>query len=170
MNPTVIYAIIGVVVVSIVLSIPFLIANSKKKKKEKAFVEGNVHNAILRIYGESITIDGSKPKELESMRGENMEAVVSLPAGKHLVRAKYTTTSVGLGSNVNYKTPKHIETELILEAGHEYSLGIYFYTPEERAKYYEGQVGEDVSTQVLSIGGTGQGGYSKIYVICYKEK
>lgn len=170
MSPIVIYAVIGVIIVSVIISIPFLIANSKKKKKEEAFVKGNTHNAILRIYGESITVDGSKPKELNSMRGENMEPVISLPAGQHLIRAKYATTSVGLGSNVNYKTPDHIETEVILEAGHEYSIGIYFYTPEERSRYYEGDTGKDISTQVLSIGGTGAGGYSKAYVVCYEEK
>lgn len=168
MNPIIIYAVVGVLAASVLLSIPFMIANARKKKKAAAFVEGNRDQAVLHVYGESITIDGQKGNTLDSMRGENMQLIVTLPAGRHVVSAKYSTSSVGLGGNVNYKTPKPIESELDLEAGHEYSIGIYFYNPEERKNYYKGDVGEDISTQELSI--SGLGGYSKAYIICYKEK
>jgi len=170
MNPVIIYAFAGVMGASVLLCIPFMIMNSKKKKKAAAFIEMNKDKAILHVYGENVVIDGVKVSKMENVmrRGENLEPVVPLTQGKHTISAKYGESSVnGFGKNVNYKTPKPIESEIELEAGHEYTISIYFYSPEERESYYKGDVGETVFCQELDVKG---GGYSKAYIICYKEK
>ena len=94
--------------------------------------------------------------------------MIPLSEGKHTIEAKYEITDLHFGKNVTYKTPKTISSEIELVAGCEYSIGAYFYSPEERRAYYKGDVGEDVYTQVLETL-VASGGYDKVYVICYKE-
>ena len=152
------------------LMIPFAIMQSRRKKREAGFTMNNQDKAVLHLYAEQPVIDGSGIKELGGIRGQDLQYTVALPAGSHHINAKYTCTSVGMGKNINYKTPKPIDSEIELEAGHEYTLSIYFYSPEERRNYYNGDVGEDIYTQVLDIKGSGIGGYTKAYIIGYKEK
>ena len=155
---------------SFLLMIPFAIMNSKRKKKEAAYVSQNTQKAILHLYATSPVIDGAKINKIEHVRGADLQYTVALAPGSHNISAKYSCASVGLAKNVNYSTPKPIESEISLEAGHEYTLAIYFYSPEERYNYYEGDVGEAVYCQELTLTGSGFGGFSRAYIICYQEK
>ena len=170
LSPQAIIIIAAVFGGSFLLMIPIAIMNGKRKKREANFVSENNHNAILHIYAERPVIDGTKIKDMEHIRGENLQYTVALSPGKHLVRAKYSCSSPGLTKNINYSTPKPIESELVLEAGSEYTLAMYFYSPEQRENYYKGDVDEAVYSQILSISGAGFGGYTKAHIICYKEK
>jgi len=152
---------------SFLLMIPFYLVQKKRKKKEDGFLQDQRGMAILRLYGEGATIDGIRAKDLEHVRGEMLEQIVSLTPGTHIISAKYGSSEPGIGGNTNYKTPKPIDCEINFEAGHEYSISLYFYSPEERYNYYKGDVGEAVFCQELDIYG---GSYSKGYIICYKEK
>lgn len=152
------------------MMIPFMVAQSKRKKKAAAFSSANSQRAILHLYADAPVIDGRKIKDMEYIKGENLQYTVALPPGRHTVAAKYATTSIGMGKNINYKTPKPIEAELDLEAGHEYTIAVYLYSAEDRERYYDGDVGEAVYSQALDISGAALGGYAKAYIICYKEK
>ncbi|WP_424245842.1 branched-subunit amino acid transport protein AzlD [Elusimicrobium posterum] len=154
---------------SFLLMIPFLIFNNKRKNKQALFIENNKDKAILHLYADNPVIDGIKIKETNYIKGADLQYIAALAPGTHTISAKYTASSVGLGTNVNYKTPEAITSEITLQAGHEYTLSVYFYSPEDRKAYYKGDVGEDVYTQVLDITGV-LPTYTKAYIICYKEK
>lgn len=170
LSPQAIIIIIAVFGGGFLLMIPFAIAQSRRKKKAAQFAGQSADRALLHIYGENPLIDGVGIKEMEHIRGTELQYTVALSPGRHRVSAKYECTSAGMGKNISYKTPKPIESELELMAGHEYTLAIYFYSPEQRQAYYKGDVGEDVYTQALSISGGGLGGYTSAYIICYQEK
>lgn len=150
------------------LMIPFAIAQSKRKKKEQSFATANNNMAVLHLYAEAPVIDGTGIKQIDHVRGENLDYIVALLPGKHRIEAKYATTSVGAGKNINYKTPQPIASEIELQGGHTYSMAIYLYSPEQRYAYYKGDVDETVYSQTLDI--TGTGSYNQAYIICYKEK
>lgn len=156
--------------VGFLLMIPFFIMNNKRKKREADYVAENSFKAVLHLYGTSPVIDGQKIKDMEYIKGKDLQYTVALTPGKHVISAKYASSEPSLGKNVNYSTPKPIESEITFEAGHEYSLAIYFYSPEQRKDYYNGDVGEDVYSQALDISSSGIGGHTAAYIICYKEK
>lgn len=158
MNPIVIVAI--VFGISFLAMIPFLMWNNKKKKKAEDFASQNSHQAILHIYGNSPVIDGVKIKDMEYMKGPDLEYMVSLSPGKHTIECQYE-------SGAPKCTTERITSNVMLECGHEYTISLYFYSPEQRANYYKGDVGETVSCDVLRVSG---GAYSEGYIICYKEK
>lgn len=154
--------------VSFLMMIPIALMQSKSKKKTKQFEHSNRDKALLHIYAGGAVIDGRKVRDLDSQRGSDMQSIVALSPGTHTIEAKYETSGSSLGKNVNYKTPRPIHSELNLEAGYTYTIGIYFYSPEQRYEYYKGDVGEAVSSQKLDISGGGLG-YTEAYIICYKE-
>lgn len=156
--------------VSFLLMIPFAMWYSKKKKAVSAFSSQNRHQAVLRIYGEKVAVDGTPVnKHANFLRGDDLDYIVALPPGEHKITAKYSASQPSLGKNVNYTTPKPIETIINLEAGNEYTLSMYFYSPEQRFNYYEGDVGKTVYSQALQITGSGFGGFQDAYIICYLE-
>lgn len=161
--------IVGVFLVGFLMMIPFLIAQNRRKKKADSFAQTNNNMALLHIYGDAPEIDGTSIKNIEHVRGADLQYTVALLPGTHSIGAKYSTTSTGVGKTVNYKTAGLITSDITLEAGHEYTLSIYLYSPEERWNYYKGDVGEAVFSQPLDLTGGGSG-YTKAYVICYKEK
>lgn len=160
----------AVFIVGFLLMIPFAIMQSKRKKKAADFVSQNEHQAILHLYAQAPVIDGQKVKEMAYVRGADLQYTVALEPGKHTVLAKYMVSEPVLGKNINYTTPKPVESEVFLEAGHEYTLSLYFYSPAQRKAYYEGDVGEDIYSQTLEISGSGLDGHKNAYIICYKEK
>ena len=81
MNP--IYIIAAVLILWVVLFIPFMIMNSKRKAKAGAFAEGNKDKAVIHLYCKNISIDGQKASEFSPITGENLEKVVALEAGNH---------------------------------------------------------------------------------------
>jgi len=166
MNPILIVAI--VFGAGFLMMIPFYIAQTKRKNKEKDFLANNKDKAILRLYSDSSKIDGVDVKKLNYIKGEMLEGIVALEAGTHSFEGRFSTTSVDMGRNVNYKTEK-LKFDIALEAGHNYTLAVYFYSPEERKSYYKGDVGEDVFTLELGVTGGNIGSYTKAYIICYKE-
>ena len=167
MNTTTILIIVAVFGGCFLVMIPFAIFFSKKKKGVEKYKQDNADKAILHIYGGSVMVDGRRISDVEHIKGNELECVVPLSGGKHTIEAKYETTSIHLGKNVNFKTPKVISSEIEFVVGCEYTIGIYFYSPEDRKAYYKGDVGEDVYSQELDV--SGGGGYSKAYIICYKE-
>lgn len=165
-------AIIIIVVVfgvSFLSMIPILIFNKKKKNKVSDFIQDNKHNAILRLYGDKPKIDGVSVKEMDYMRGSDLECVVALQPGEHTIEAKYAASQPNLGKNVNYSTKKPIESRIVFQPGNEYTLSLYFYSPEQRYNYYKGDVGETVYSEKLQITGGGLGSYNEAYLICYLE-
>lgn len=168
-SPNAILIIAAVFGVSFLMMIPIAIMQSKNKKKAREFESSNKNSAVLHIYADGPVIDGKKVKEMDFQRGTDLQYIIALSPGKHTLEAKYSTTDVSLGKNVNYKTPKPIISELNLEAGYSYTIAIYFYSPEQRYSYYKGDVGETAFSQELDITGGGLG-VNKAYIICYKEK
>jgi hypothetical protein len=155
---------------SFLLMIPIAIWNNKRKKQEADFISQNNQKAILHLYASNPLINGEKVKNMEHIRGTDLQYTVALSPGSYTISAKYSFSEPNMGKNVNYSTPKPIDSVIVLEAGHEYTLAIYSYSPEQRKNYYKGDVGEDVYHQVLDISNSGIGGYTKAYIICYKEK
>jgi len=153
---------------SFLLMIPFAIFYSKKKKRVERYKADNADKAILHIYGGSVMVDGRQISDVEHIKGNELECLVPLSGGKHIIEAKYEITDLHLGKNVTFKTPKAISSEIEFVAGCEYTISIYFYSPKERRAYYKGDVGEDVYTQELGIS-VAASGYDKAYIICYKE-
>jgi hypothetical protein len=70
MNHTVM-VVAGVLVIWLVLFIPFMIMNQKRKEKEKAFVENISGHSLINIYSNDILIDGQEILTLKSVIGEN---------------------------------------------------------------------------------------------------
>ena len=154
---------------SFLLMIPFAIFYNKKKKKVERYKADNKDKAILHIYGGgTIMVDGRRISDVEHIKGNQLECLVPLSEGKHTIEAKYEITDLHLGNNVTFKTPEPILSEIEFVAGCEYTISVYFYSPEERYAYYNGDVGEAVYTQILETS-VASGGYDKVYLICYKE-
>lgn len=169
LSPLAIIAIVAVFGGSFLLMLPIMMWNNKKKKKVADFSSENSHLAILHLYGDSPEIDGISIKKMQYMKGNDLEYIVALEPGKHNIIAKYTASEPGLGKNVNYSSEK-IASDIVFEAGHQYTLSMYFYSPEQRANYYQGDVGETVYCETLDVSGGGIGTYNKAYLICYLEK
>lgn len=150
------------------LSIPCMMYYKKKEKKEHQLISENRDQAVLQIYGDPIRIDGKIFSEYEHMGSKLSYYTVVLPEGCHTLEAKFQTTSAGVSSNQNYKTPEPIPCDLFLEKGFVYTAGIYFYSPKSRYEYYKGEVGEAVFSKELSV--TGSTSYGTAYVIVYKDK
>ena len=166
MNSTTILIIAAVFGGSFLMMIPIYIARGKKKKKVEKYKQDNTNKALLHVYGRALVVDGRRISDIEHIRGNDLEYIVPLSAGKHTIEAKYETTSIHWGKNVNFKMPKAISSEIEFEAGGEYTIAVYFYSPEERREYYNGDVGESIYSETLDVSG---GGYTKAYIICYKE-
>lgn len=67
------------------------------------------------------------------------------------------------------KTPKPLESKILFESGHQYSLAIYDFSPESREEYYKNEnLGEVVYSENLRS--TGSFIDRDLYLICYKEK
>lgn len=96
----------------------------KKKAQLQAFLEDK-SVAVVHVYGDKVTIDGKKPNEFESMKGQNGEWIVKLIPGEHAIQAIHRTTNF----NTNYKS-KLIESIVPFDAGIEYSFGVSEYSLE----------------------------------------
>jgi len=163
MNPILIIAVVfgG----SFLMMIPLMFSQKKRKNREKNFAEENKSKAILHVYGEGVKIDGMPLKKLGALRGEQLQPIVALEPGAHNFEGRFSASEPSLSGNKNYKTKK-LNFELSLEAGHTYTIANYFYSPEQRHAYYEGDVGEAVFSMQLDVYG---GAHSNAYIICYKE-
>lgn len=164
MNTSILIAIAAVFGGSILLSIPFMLLSKKRKGTEKQLAENNKDKAILHLYSSKNFINGADIAYLNPIKGQNGQKIVALVPGKHTIEGVFeTTTNMG---KVNLKSKK-LSFDLNLEAGHNYTLAVYLYSPEERKNYYKGNVGIDIFTLSLEIEGKGES--SKAYVICYQE-
>ena len=123
MNHTVM-VVAGVLVIWLVLFIPFMIMNQKRKEKEKAFVENISGHSLINIYSNDILIDGREILTLKSVIGENGQKIVLLPAGKHQFEGYFETTDTFLGKTRNLKTEK-LKFEIELKADCKYVLALY---------------------------------------------
>jgi hypothetical protein len=163
---TIIIAIAGVFGASILLAIPFMLLSKKRQGNESQFKNQNKDKAILHLYSSKSKIDNADIVYFSPIKGSNGQKIVALQPGKHLFEGIFETTSIEMGKNVNIKSKK-LNFELVLEAGHTYSLAVYLYSPEQRRNYYKGEVGIDVFSLALDIEGKGES--LKAYVICYQE-
>ena len=146
------------------MMIPIMIMQGKRKKREKNFTTNNTSMAILHVYAEGVKIDNTPLKRLEHIRGEMLQSIVALTPGTHSFEGSFSSSEASLAGNKSFKTKK-LNFDLPLEAG-TYSISIYFYSPEQRRDYYNGDVGEDVFCMEIDVVG---GVYPKAYIICYKE-
>ena len=78
---------------SFLLMIPFMIYSNKKKKNQEKFVSNNTGKAVIHIYGDSISINNIPMQHVEHTRGADLQHIVSLAPGQHVISAKYTATS-----------------------------------------------------------------------------
>ena len=165
MNQTIIIIIAVVFGGSFLMMIPIMISQRNRKKREQSFTADNVSKALLHVYGQGVKIDGKPIKQLDTIRGEQLQPIVALEPGTHSFEGTFSSSEPTLSGNKNFKTKK-LAFDLALEAGHTYTVSIYSYSPEERHSYYEGDVGEAVFSMKLDVYG---GAYPNAYIICYKE-
>lgn len=158
MSTQAIIIIIAVFAVSFMLMIPVLIWTKKKKSKVSDFLKNNKQKIILHLYGSSPYIDGLSIKSLNYIRGNDLEYIIALEPGEHTITAKYQASQPNLGKNINYSTKKPIESIINFEAGNEYTLSLYFYSPDE---------GEAIYSQELEATGGGLGSFKNGYIICH---
>ena len=164
MNPTlVIAAFLGL---WLVLFIPFMILNAKRKKKAESFVSGNNDKAVIHLYCKNIKINGQNVSVFNPVTGENLEKIVALEPGNYVFEGVFETTETGLGTNKNLKT-EAVQFNLNMERGCKYSAAMYLYSPEDRKSYYKGEVGEEILSIPLTLYEGSEN--VKAYVICYKE-
>lgn len=166
MNNTVLIAVACVFGASIILCIPFMMLNKKRKGNEAQFAEQNKEQAIVHLYCRNTFIDDSDIAYLDPIKGQHGQKIVALSPGRHSFEGIFETTDIEMGKNVNLKSGK-LNFDINLESGHTYSLALYLYSPEQRKTYYKGDVGIDVFSLQLDIEGKGES--SKAYVICYQE-
>ena len=150
----------------LVLFIPFMIVNAKRKKKAESFVSGNNDKAVIHLYCKNIKINGQNVSVFNPVTGENLEKIVALEPGNYVFEGVFETTETGLGTNKNLKT-EAVQFNLNLERGGKYSAAMYLYSPEDRKSYYKGEVGEEILSIPLTLYEGSEN--VKAYVICYKE-
>ena len=150
----------------LVLFIPFMIVNAKRKKKAESFVSGNNDKAVIHLYCKNIKINGQNISVFNPVTGENLEKIVALEPGNYVFEGVFETTEAGLGTNKNLKT-EAVRFNLNMERGCKYSAAMYLYSPEDRKSYYKGEVGEEILSIPLTLYEGSEN--VKAYVICYKE-
>ncbi|MFC2476238.1 MAG: hypothetical protein ACFNTU_01945 [Catonella sp.] len=150
----------------LVLFIPFMIVNAKRKKKAESFVSGNNDKAVIHLYCKNIKINGQNISVFNPVTGENLEKIVALEPGNYVFEGVFETTETGLGTNKNLKT-EAVQFNLNMERGCKYSAAMYLYSPEDRKSYYKGEVGEEILSIPLTLYEGSEN--VKAYVICYKE-
>ena len=150
----------------LVLFIPFMIVNAKRKKKAESFVSGNNDKAVIHLYCKNIKINGQNVSVFNPVTGENLEKIVALEPGNYVFEGVFETTETGLGTNKNLKT-EAVQFNLNLERGCKYSAAMYLYSPEDRKSYYKGEVGEEILSIPLTLYEGSEN--VKAYIICYKE-
>lgn len=152
-NPMIL--VVGILVLCCVLTIPCVFYGKHVKKKEKEFVDKYKGNALLRIFGDKIVVDGKSISEYPCTDKDKESVCVVLKPGIHVVSGLFSAAR-----NVDrFKPGKVIDVELELQADYWYSIGGYEYSAQQRRNYYKGQVPEDILD--LQVG-------SK-FLICYKE-
>ena len=158
--------IIAVLGLWMILMVPFMLWQRKRKEAEVSFLERNKDHVILHLYCRNTSIDGQDIATFHPIKGENLQKIVALMPGTHTISAIFESTDIKRGHNVNL-TSELLTFDISFEAGHKYTLGLYLYSPEERKKYYEGNVGVDVLTLPLTVY---EGSKNiRAYVICYQE-
>lgn len=150
-NPMII--VIGVIFLSILLTIPCILYSMHLKNKEDKFLEEHAGQAFLYISGTKIKIDGKPAKELEYIDKSNDYLKVALEPGEHIVSALF-----GPARTVDSFSAE-VEVKLCLEADCQYSIGGYEYSAEARRNYYKGDVPQHILN--LTVGNK--------FLICYKE-
>lgn len=150
----------------LVLFIPFMIVNAKRKKKAESFVSGNNDKAVIHLYCKNIKINGQNVSVFNPVTGEGLEKIVALEPGNYVFEGVFETTETGLGTNKNLKT-EAVQFNLNMERGCKYSVAMYLYSPEDRKSYYKGEVGEEILSIPLTLYEGSEN--VKAYVICYKE-
>ena len=88
----------------LVLFIPFMIVNAKRKKKAESFVSGNNDKAVIHLYCKNIKINGQNVSVFNPVTGEGLEKIVALEPGSYTFEGIFETTEIGLVTNKNLKT------------------------------------------------------------------
>lgn len=156
----------AVVVVWAVLFVIFMILGRKRKNVEQSFIESNKDKALLHLYCRKIKIDGQKLSSLPHITGQNLQQIAALPSGKHTLEGIFQSTELAGMKTRNVESEK-LSFELSLEAGHNYTAAMYFYSSEERKEYYKGNVGKVIAEIPLSL--LPESANPKAYVIVYQE-
>ncbi len=123
--------------------------------------------AIVNVKTREIKIDGCSLDECETELAidvDNTHAYdVKLWPGEHSFDGFFAVMGFNNCNVVNYRTPR-VRTQIKLDAGHKYTLGLYLYSAEERRKFYTDEELVEVYEQEVKISGYEQ----KAYIICYQ--
>ena len=158
---------IAVAVIWAVLFVVFMVLQKKRAKNQSSFLNKNQNQAILHLYCKNVLIDGQNLSMFEPITGEYGQKIVALPAGTHTIEGVFESTETTLaGKTRNIKSEK-LSFDLTLKSGHQYSVALYSYSPEERKSYYKDNAGTDIFHMPL----TAYEGSDTIsaYIICYQE-
>lgn len=151
--------------VSFFLMIVFFFFYKFMGKKDDHFVNANKDQAVLRVYGDKIKINGRKIKEYDSIKGESLEDMVALAPGKYVISGKYKTSDVGLAGNKTYETPGVVELEVELKRGEIYTMGLFFEHP--------GEIEADGTMEVVASSAFRASGllakHKEFFVLCYRN-
>ncbi len=157
MNQTMLI-IIAFIAIYLIIFIPFMIFNKKRKEKAQSFTENNKDKALVHLYCRNTKINGRAVSEFNPATGENLQKIVALDSGEYSFEGIFEATDTRLGKTINLKTDL-IEFTLDLKAGHTYTVGMYMNPPQNSDK--------DILTIPLTLYEGSD--YVKAYVICYKE-
>ena len=141
MDKKTIWIIFAVGIVWVILFIICMACGKKRAISAKTFCAQNKDKALLHAYSKKMKIDGKKLSELPHTTGENLQQMIALTPGEHIIEASFASSA-----NVGLKT-RNVETENVsfkvtLEAGHSYSAGLYFDDAQDQ---------KDADTCILQI-------------------
>lgn len=165
-NPMV--AVMGILFLACILTIPCIFYSRYLKNKEKRFMEVHEGQSFLTIYGKQIKIDGKNVKSFErvsrakeSLYTSNDYINVVLDPGEHVISALFGKAR----SLDNLQYANQAEAKLILEPNCQYMIGCYAYSATQRKNYYsDGYYDGDLPPYIFDqqIG-------ERTFLICYKE-
>ncbi len=125
------------------------------------------YKAIVNVKTREIHIDGVSLDECETELASDIDNThaydVKLWPGEHLFDGFYAVMGFNNCNVVNYRTYR-TRSQIKLDAGHKYTLGLYLYSAEERRKFYSDEELVEVYEQEVKISGYEQ----KAYIICYQ--
>ena len=150
------------------LTFPIMLFILKKRVNSvKKFSENNRNGAILHLYCKQVKVDGSSLVNVPFTTGKDLEIIVAVTPGQHTIEGIFESTeTVGIKTR-NIRTEK-LSFNLSVEAGHSYSVALYFHSAEERANYYNGQTGKAILEMPLTISEGSD--YIQAYIIVYREE
>lgn len=95
MNQTMLI-IIAFIAIYLIIFIPFMIFNKKRKEKAQSFTENNKDRAIVHLYCRNTKINGRPISEFHPTTGENLQKIVALDSGEYSFEGIFEATDTRL--------------------------------------------------------------------------